>query len=400
MKMLKKLFKQKGNPFAQNGYSYFQAPGKPVWMPREYNKFAQEAYIKNVIAYRAINLIAQGAASVPWLLYERKGDDKIEIKNHPVLRLLKRPSPLCSGSEFLQNLYIHRMISGNAYVLSAGLDSSPPQELYLLRPDRVTVIAGKNTIPQGYRYTVGENYRDYMVDKLTGRARVLHLKNFHPLDDWYGLSAIEAAAYSIDQHNHAAMWNQSLLQHGARPSGALVVKSTDNSSSTLGEDQYRRLRQQIDDYYSGFNNAGRPIILEGGLDWKEMSLSPKDLDFIQSKHSNARDIALAFGVPPQLLGIPGDNTYSNLVEARLALWEQTILPLIDNVTTALNHWLVPMYRGELVLDYDTDEISALIPRRDALWNRLNNINFMTSNEKRQAVGLDPLKETRNQKPEI
>lgn len=360
--------------------SLVQTPGKPVWTAREYQRFADEAYGKNVIAHRAISLVAQGAAGVPWLLY----NNKEEVRNHPILKLLSRPSPNLNGAQFIENLITYRMISGNAYVLAIGAEGGAPLELHLLRPDRVQVIAGKNGHAMGYQYQTDKKVQQYMMHPVTGHCAVLHLKTFHPLNDWYGLSPIEAAAYSIDQHNEAGQWNQSLMQNGARPSGALVVKGAEGS---LSEEQYRRLKTQMDEQYSGAMNAGRPLLLEGGLDWKEMSLSPKDMDFINAKHSAARDIALAFGVPPQLLGIPGDNTYSNLAEARLALWEQTILPLLENITGSLNNWLVPQFGKDLKLDYDTDEISALNPRREVIWNRLKESNFMTLNEKRRTVGL-------------
>ena len=148
----------------------------------------------------------------------------------------------------------------------------------------------------------------------------------------------------------------------------------------------------VDENFTGANNAGRPLILEGGLEWKEMSMSPKDMDFIESKHSSARDIALAFGMPPQLLGIPGDNTYSNLVEARLALWEQTIIPLIANICEHLSSWFGAVYGREYTVTYDTDSITALALRRESIWERVQNASFMTINEKRAAVGLAPLKE--------
>ena len=369
--------------------SLVQSPGKPVWMPREYAKFADEAYVRNVVAHRAISLIAQGAASAPWLLYSGKGDARQEVKSHAALSLLKSPNPLMNGAQFIENLVTYRMISGNAYMLAIGPGGGAPLELHLLRPDRVQVLAGKNGLPMGYQYETDQKIQYYMVHPVTGRSEILHLKTFHPMNDWYGLSPIEAAAYSIDQHNQSGQWNQALLQNGARPSGALVVKSADGTGA-LSEEQYRRLKTQMDEQYSGALNAGRPLLLEGGLEWKEMSLSPKDMDFLNTKHSAARDIALAFGVPPQLIGIPGDNTYSNLAEARLALWEQTILPLLDNLSGALTNWLLPMFGGQLSFDYDTDEISALNPRRDIIWNRLEQTSFMTLNEKRRAVGLSPV----------
>ncbi len=195
---------------------------------------------------------------------------------------------------------------------------------------------------------------------------------------------MRAASYSIDQHNQAGAWNQALLQNGARPSGAIIVN---NAQGYLNDQQFRNLKNMVDEVYTGAQNAGRPMLLEGGLEWKEMSLSPKDMDFVECKNSAARDIALALGVPPQLLGIPGDNTYSNLQEARLAMWEQTILPAVESVIEHLGNWLCPMYEKSLKLSYDINNISALSAKRDEVWNRVEKCNFLTINEKRKAVGL-------------
>lgn len=367
--------------------SYMVMPGQAVWMGRDYFQFSQEAYIKNVIAHRAIDMVTTSAASVKVKLYviNAKGEKK-EIKKHAVLDLLKQPSPMQGMSEFFQSLYHYYQISGNAFVQAVGVKDAPPKELHLLRPDRMSVIAGNGALPASYRYTVGSNVRDFPVNRMTGKSQILHLRSFHPLSDWYGLSPVEAAAYSIDQHNQSGAWNQALLQNGARPSGALVVRPEAGGGGVLSADQYTRVKQQIDEQFSGAANAGRPLLLEGGLEWKEMSISPKDMDFVQAKHSSARDIALAFGVPPQLLGIPGDNTYANLQEARLSLWEQTVLPLVQRTVDALNSWLVPMFAGNVEIAPDIEGISALATRNQAIWDRVEKASFLTDNEKRAAVG--------------
>ena len=367
----------------------FMVPaGQPVWMRRDFAKFAEEGYRRNVIAHRAIAMIATAAASVPWKLAERRAKGGVRfVEHHPLLKMLNRPNPLQGGTELCEALYSHKLIAGNAYLHAIGPRGQVPLELHVLRPDRVAIIPAKGGVPKAYRYMVDDKYHDIPVDPITGQSRVLHLKHFHPLDDWYGLSPMEAAAYSIDQHNQCGAWNQALLQNGARPSGALMVKAGDGASGTLSESQYTRLKQQLDDQFSGAANAGRPLLLEGGLEWKDMSLSPRDMDFIGIKHSSARDVALAFGVPPQLLGIPGDNTYANLQEARLSLWEQTILPLLTSVTDALNNWLVPMFDGALHLSLDTDSISVLAHKRDAYWDRISNADFLTQDEKRKLLGI-------------
>ncbi len=116
----------------------------------------------------------------------------------------------------------------------------------------------------------------------------------------------------------------------------------------------------------------------------------KDMDFIEAKNSAAREIALAFGIPPQLLGINGDNTYSNMQEARLALWEETLIPLLDKLSDALGNWLSHWYQEEIIIDFDRDSISALTEKRENLWAKISNASFMTLNEKRSLVGLKPI----------
>jgi HK97 family phage portal protein len=218
---------------------------------------------------------------------------------------------------------------------------------------------------------------------------VLHISLPHPLDDHYGLAPLEAAAVALDTHNAASRWNKSLLDNAARPSGALVYAGPEGA--LLSEPQFERLKRELETTYQGSANAGRPLLLEGGLDWKAMSLTPKDMDFLEARNAAAREIALAFGVPPMLLGIPGDNTYSNLQEASRSLWRQTILPLANRVCCAFGHWLGPAYGTErLHLAVDADRIDALADDRAAAWKRVNDAAFLTINEKRQALGYTPL----------
>jgi HK97 family phage portal protein len=202
-----------------------------------------------------------------------------------------------------------------------------------------------------------------------------------------GLAPIEAAAVAVDTHNSAARWNKALLDNAARPSGALVFSADNN---VLSSQQFDRLKRELDDTYTGTANAGRPMLLEGGLDWKAMSLSPKDMDFLEAKHTAAREIALAFGVPPMLLGIPGDNTFANYAEANRTFFRQTVLPLASRVGASIAQWLSPRFGEAIRVTIDTDRIDALAADRAALWDRVTGAAFLTLNEKREAVGYGPV----------
>ncbi|HUY68249.1 MAG TPA: phage portal protein [Alphaproteobacteria bacterium] len=361
--------------------------GQPKWTPRRYDALAEEGFRKNVIAYRCVMQIATSASSVPWLLYDGDGG---EADTHPLLDLLRHPNPMQDGIGFIESIYAYLEIAGNAYIEAVRPDSGgAPVELYALRPDRMKVIPGKSGLPEGYQYEVAGQVTKWPADPLTGASNILHLKTFHPLDDWYGMAPLEAALLSIDQHNAAGAWNQALLNQGARPSGALVFAPKEGPA-TLTDQQVLRLREELGTVYQGSRNAGRPLILEGGLDWREMSLSPKDMDWLGGRNVAARDIALAFGVPAQLIGIPDAQTYANVAEARLALYEETVLPLLTRVIAGFDHWLTPMFDENLCLDYDPDGISALAVKRDVQWTKLQNADYLTVNEKREAVGYGPL----------
>ncbi len=370
---------------------------QPIWTPKQYEKLAEESYAKNAVAYRAISEIAKCAGSVPFLLFKGKGKKRVEIETHPLLDLLAKPNPVQGRAAFLQALVGFYLISGNSYIESVGPKSRPPRELWPKRPDRMMVKGGKFGIPEAYTYTAGGQTVEWRVitprnqkrfPSAPGDSAILHLKAFHPLNDWYGLSPVEAAAYSIDQHNEAGRWNMSRLQNDARPSGALVVDP--KSGTGLDDAQYAKLKANIEEMYSGSANAGRPLLLEGGLDWKEMGLSAVDQDWLNGKHTSAREIAMVFGMPAQMLGIPGDNTHRNMEEARLWLWEQTVMPLMDFILGELNWWLTPQFGEGLELTFDMDEVPALISRRHTLWDKVTSSDFLTVDEKREATGYEPL----------
>lgn len=278
------------------------------------------------------------------------------------------------------------MLYGNSYILAPGENNSRPGELYNLHANQIEYVMTGNHISI-YKYKGSQGDLHYAVDPISRVSRVLHLKNYNPNDDTNGLSSLAAASKPIHLHAKIMDWNKSLLKNATRPSGALVFQ---DGNGYLSEEQFERLQQQFYDGFSGASNSGKPLILEGGLKWQETNNAERFEKFIELKDSSARDIAIAFNVPPQLLGISGDNTYSNMQEARLALWEENIIPLLDKYSDALSSWLSHWYGEDLTIDFDRDAISVLTKRRENLWSKIANANFMTINEKRAFVGLGPI----------
>lgn len=362
-----------------------ESGGRARWTPRDYAALTRVGYMRNAIVHRAVRLTAESIGALSFVLY----DGAAERDAHPLLDLIARPNPRQDGASFLEAVASHLLLAGNAYIEAVGIAgeggaamSNQVRELYALRPDRMRVVPGPDGWPQGFDYTVaGSTVR---FDQNATLPPILHLTLFNPLDDYYGFSPLEAAAVAVDTHNAAAKWNKALLDNAARPSGALVYGGEEGS--VLSDQQFARLKKELADQYEGASNAGRPLVLEGGLDWKPMSFTPKDMDFMEAKHAAAREIALAFGVPPMLLAIPGDNTYSNYQEANRVYWRQTVLPLAGRIGSALTQWLAPAFGAGLTLAVDIDKVEALSPDRAALWERVTKAPFLTVNEKRAATG--------------
>ena len=358
-----------------------------------YSDLAKDGYQENAIVFRCVNEIANGASAVKFNLF--RGDQPIE--DSPLLDLLMRPNPMCSQSEFFQIVYSYLLLSGNSYILKTGPDEGMPQELYSMRPDRMRIIPSQHMIPMAYEYVVnGQVSAKYDVNQSTGESMVKQIKLFNPLDDYYGLSPLKAASTDIDQHNLSNKHNVMLLMNGARPSGAVVYRPKDEAGNMtmLTDSQREMLRSDLKHRFEGSGNSGRTLILEGDFDYKEMGLTPKDMDFASMKNFSARDIALCFGVPAQLVGIPDSQTYSNMAEARLALYEETIIPLLKHIQSDLNEWLVPQFGEDLQLKYDIDNIPAITERRRMIYDNVITAvdkGIITRNEARERLGLEPIK---------
>ena len=130
------------------------------------------------------------------------------------------------------------------------------------------------------------------------------------------------------------------------------------------------------------------------MDWKDLALSPADMHWLEGLKLSAREIAIAFGVPPELIGDTSNKTYSNYQEARLAFYTETILPLMDWLKDELNNWLVPQFGDDrLYVDYDKDEIEALQEDRGAVWDRAMEAvrqGVLTRNEARLLLGYEEI----------
>ena len=368
-------FKGAGQPPMQGGDGSY-APwasaiyAAPTGANFEYSRAVEDAYLTNPIAQRAVRIVSESVGGAP-----------VTCADEALGGLMKSS---CGTQPLTEVIAAHLLLHGNAYVQILKDASGKPIELFPLRPDRVTVNPGADGWPASYEYRLSDQCMTIGVEDENGWPQIIHLKGFHPKDDHYGAGCLGAAHHAVAIHNAASEWNRALLDNAARPSGALVYSSDD--AAGLSASQFDRLKSELTEAFQGSGNAGRPMLLEGGLSWQSMSLSPADMDFATLKSAAARDIALAFGVPPMLLGLPGDNTYSNYREANRALWRLTLLPLTKRLLAGLASGLEPWF-ADAALDIDLDQIPALAEDRERLWSQVSDADFLSSAEKRAILGL-------------
>ncbi|WP_285712589.1 phage portal protein [Erythrobacter oryzae] len=335
-----------------------------------YARGIAEGFLANPIAQRSVRLLAEGIGQAPLACSEP--------------RLAALVTETSAGQSLVETLAANLLLHGNGYVQILKDASGTPVELFALRPDRVQVVLDRNGWPVAYDYAVAGDATRLPVEDENGWPEIIAIRTMHPLDDHCGAGALEAAWQAVLIHNAATRWNRALLENAARPSGALVYETGDGAS--LAHEQFERLKRELDIAFSGAANAGRPMLLDGGLKWQSMALTPADMDFATLKSAAARDIALAFGVPPMLLGLPGDNTYANYREANRALWRLTLLPLAEKIFAALREGLAPWF-PESQLGIDLDLVPALSEDRERLWSQVSDADFLSRAEKRQMLGF-------------
>ncbi len=302
------------------------------------------------------------------------------VPEHVLLDLLAQPNPLQDWTDFIEALGGSYKLAGNSFLDMVGPDDprKPPSELWLMRPDLTKIIVGDREMPiREYRYGTG-------VGEPRPPERVIHFKTWHPTDDFWGMPPLLAAARRIDWSNAAEDWNLSLMRNGGQRAGALKVEHE------LSEPQRKDLKEWVDTEYMGVDNVGRPLLLEGGMDWMQIAMTPEEASWLAGSEASTRKIAHVLNWPSILLGDSSDRTYSNYQEARKAGILDAVLPFLDMVRNKLNTRLVPRFGDDLLLTYITDDIEELQEDRDKLWARLDASVELTFDEKRIAKGYPEL----------
>jgi HK97 family phage portal protein len=355
-------------------------------------------YIRIAPLNTAVNRIAKAAAALPVVLINRKTGEKKLF--HPVLDLLMFPNNdwQKTQEDFIRDASIWKLVSGDTYIVASGGIKRPPLELYVQNSTYFTAVANDRGFPRQYLYSDGFTNTTYNRDYATSRfysdnrlQELFTISNFNPdrggnnLD---GLSEASPLFFELNQYLHSSQYNLSVLTNGMRPSGAFVLKTPNGQPAMLSDEAFDRLRSQIDSSYQGSANAGRSMVLEGGLEWQQMSMNNKDMDFKALKEDAEKQIYKTLGVPLELIMAVG-TTYDNLDKVRLEFYENRVIPFTNDILAHLGRTLLPRFNvdpREWGLFVDKERVDVLTPVRDARRKVVETSVVLTINEKRKLLG--------------
>lgn len=414
---LKNLFSTSGNKFYRN---LFLSLGNSPLENDDADSYVHKGYMYNADVYAIVDYLTRAIKTVKWGVYEIKDGkkhqifqyeakdmllsnqgkyleqksmiyEKVQDPNNKLYRMLKQPNPMQSWAEFIENFYGFKFITGesfiNGIILRNGANAGLINELWVLPPQLMQIVATKQSIIQEYRLKA--LYANQEVP--FSPEEILHEKYFNP--DYRtanahlrGLSPLQAGARVLRQSNDSYVANAAMLQNN----GAMGILSVDPDHMT--EEQAARLQEKYEQKYSGAHNMGKIIIAGGKFDWKQIGLSPVDLGIIESQKMSLRDLCNIYGISSSLLNDPDNNTYSNMQEARMALYMEKIFPELDSFRDNLNKWLVSRFNEktgkQYYIDYDINSIPAIQSALKQQTERFFNAWWLTANERRVAMGYD------------
>jgi len=323
-----------------------QTPNLPVYSDMSVAKATREGYKISIFVYRSIRTIIQAASAVPWIVTDKEGNP---IKDHQLELVFRNPNPVFSGQDMIEILIAHLELVGNA-LWQPIIVGKEIKEIWPVMPDLVKPIPSEER---------GKWLKGWDVVTTGGRhqemppEQFIHFLQVDPGNPYWGMSPLMAAARTVDTDNEAQDTQKVSMQNRGAVEGVFTHESP------LNEEQWIEVRRQVREKFLDKNRRREPWVLGAGAKWQQMSLTPVEMDFIASRLANLRAVAAAFGLDPWWLGDRTTSTYNNVLEARKALYEDVVIPLLDDVKSTMNLKIAPIYGEDIRITYDTSGIPAL-----------------------------------------
>lgn len=325
--------------------------GRPNYRDWSTAKAISDGYKASTWVFKAVNGLSRTAAGIEWICYHKNADGTRGDRwpTHPFEILMREPNPYINGQDFRERLYQHLWLAGNGLskiVSVAGI----PVGLVPVMPDAIRPVPSDTKFIDGY--DIFEKSSSSKSGHLQNEE-VLHLMFTDPGNMYWGISPLQAVAKVVDTDNEAVDWNKVSLQNRAVTDGVFSV------SVPITEEEWLELREQVREQAQGSDNAHNPWVLGYGTQWNQISLTPIEMDFLESRKNNRTEILAVYGMPPPMAGVYDNATYDNVASARLIWWLDTIIPFLDDVKIAFEFGLARKFGDDFIIDYDISQVEAL-----------------------------------------
>jgi HK97 family phage portal protein len=303
-----------------------------------------------------------------------------ELDVNPLLALMNVPNPSMVKNEFLEITFLHLELTGNAYWFIARNKKGQPVELWPLMPHQMAVVPDETHFIIGYVYT--NNGKQIPLDP----EDVIHHKYGNPMDLRHGYSAVAAGATTIDADSHAGIFNDNFFRNSAMPDGFLTTEES------LDEKTFKRLKTEWMNNYSGPSNAHRTAILSGGLEYKNLQIPQRDMEFLKGRNFNRDMIMALFGVPKSILGFDESMSRANADTAEY-VFSKRIRIKLQRLTNRITMDLAPQFGKSLIMSF-TDPVprdaAQVLSDQTTSLGGTNTIGMNTINEVRAKRGDLPI----------
>ena len=337
--------------------------------------------------FSCVNAISENVADTQWKLYKYDTKGAVEeVFDHPILDSLYKVNEFTTKFDHFWLTQATLELTGEAPWYLEKDDKGKILGIYILRPDRINIVFDKEKLIAGYEYVIKKGGKSETI--LLSPGEVIFLKYTNPDNPYRGLGTLQAVARTVDIENYAERWNEKFFYNSARPDGLLTVKV-----KRLGEEQKKKLKASIREYYQGVDNAHKLMVLSGDMDYKQFSLSQKDMDFMEQQNFSRNKILGIFRVPKVIVAQTDGVNYANAKTAERIFSLYTIKPKLQRIVEQLNEFFVPLFAdGEnLFLDYVSPVPEELDDKIKKYKSGLGeNIPYLTINEVREKEHLAPL----------
>ena len=353
-----------------------------------YHQLADSGYIKNYVSNKCIRATMQAIGDLKFdiLINGESIADKSDRMSVAFKNLVRDPNPDYSWSDFVAAVYNGRTIDGSGYMHPEFFNDGRPMAIEFFRPDRVTKTTADDERVHQYRYSRGSRQEVYTRDE-DGHFDLIEWRAFNPVSDTQGLSSVRTAGLPIDGHTGGLKWNKQLVENGGKFSGIASLQDAEAGQS-MDEEQIRALERKFNEKSN--SSIGSWLISNVPIKIESMGLTATEMDWLNGIKAYAIGIANTLDYPPYLLGLES-TTFNNQAEAKMDLYESSIIPKANDIYKRLSAFYSRKTGMDIEFKIDLDKIIALMPRmleRSSVADQQFNAGLISQNEARDILGRE------------